>query len=160
MYNYISNALLISRLFSFIGLVNWSILIYDVCKKKVKFVPHLYSRTAGLLLIYSLLIKNGRRITSSTVLFSPVDRVFKGGGGGCEVRIYSCTLLPASKAKVILSNSPLSNTISESALYMYDSQFFLSKCTHKCNKLCSFSRNNLGTTCHRTSLTFSETIYI
>ena len=46
-------------------------------KNKVEFVAHLYSRTAGLLLIYSLLIKNGRRFISSTVLFSPVDRLFK-----------------------------------------------------------------------------------
>ena len=38
-------------------------------KNKVEFVTHLYSRTAGLLLIYSLLIKNERRFISSTVLF-------------------------------------------------------------------------------------------
>ena len=37
----------------------------------------LYSHTGGLMLIYSLLIKNGWRIISSTVLFSPVDRLFK-----------------------------------------------------------------------------------
>ena len=46
-------------------------------KNKVEFVPHLYLRTAGFLLIYSLLIKNRWRIISSTVLFSPVDRLFK-----------------------------------------------------------------------------------
>ena len=70
-----------------------------------------------------------------------------------EVRIYSCTLLPTSK--VILPNSPLSNIISESACFAN----FLAKCTQKRKKLCSFSiKKNLGTTCHRTSLTFYETI--
>ena len=32
--------------------------------------------------------------------------------GGSEVRIYSCTLLPTSKAKVIRPNSPRSNVCS------------------------------------------------
>ena len=30
----------------------------------------------------------------------------------------------------------------------------------KRNQFCSFSKRNLGTTCHHTSLTISETIYI
>ena len=78
MYNYIFNALLISRPISvsLASLIDLYLFMMYV-KNKVEFVPHLYSRTAGLLLIYNLLIKNGRRIISSTVLFSTVDRLFK-----------------------------------------------------------------------------------
>ena len=36
---------------------------------------------------------------------------------------------------------------------VYNSQNFWTKCTQKRNKLCSFSKRNLGATCHRTSLT-------
>ena len=45
--------------------------------------------------------------------------------------------------EVILLNSPLSNIISESVCFAQ----FLAKCTQKGNKLCSFSKRNLGTTC-------------
>ena len=71
--------------------------------------------------------------------------IFIWGGGG-EVRIYSCTLLPTSKVILLLIIS---------FQKVHDSQNFW----QKRNKLCSFSKNNLGTTCHRTSLTFFETIY-
>ena len=36
---------------------------------------------------------------------------------------------------------------------------FLAKCTLNRNKLCRFPKKNLGTTCHRTSVTFPGTIY-
>ena len=75
-------------------------------------------------------------------------------GGGGNVRIYSCTLLPTSK--VILPNSPLNNIISESACFAN----FLAKCTQKRKKLYNFSKKKFVTSCHHTLLTFYETIYI
>ena len=81
-------------------------------KNKVEFVPHLYTRTAGLLLIYSLLIENGRRFISSTVLFSPVDRLFKMAnntvlrGGYTNIRhSSSIAIVTLSPCKTIARNN-------------------------------------------------------
>ena len=41
---------------------------------------------------------------------------------------------------------------------VYNSQNYLAECTQKRNKLCSFFKRNLGTTCHHTSLIIFETI--
>ena len=79
--------------------------------------------------------------------------------------MYSCTHLSLNILALLhdyylkFPNSLLStcNIISEREVY--NSQNFLAKCTQKRNILCSFFKRNLGTTCHRTSLTISETIY-
>ena len=71
---------------------------------------------------------------SMDVLNYAVFHIYLGGGG--NVRIYSCTLLPT--LKVVLRNSPPKNVISESA------------CFAKRKKLCSFSKIYLRTSCYRT----------
>ena len=73
--------------------------------------------------------------------------------------MYSCTHLSLNILALLhdyylkFPNSLLStcNIISEREVY--NSQNFLAKCTQKRNILCSFL------SCHRTSLTISETIY-
>ena len=89
---------------------------------------------------------------SRDVLNYAVFHIYLGGGG--NVRIYSCrpNLLPTSM--VILPNSHFNNIISESACFAK----FITKCARKRNKLV-YLKKKIGTSCHRTSLTFYETIY-
>ena len=87
---------------------------------------------------------------SRDVLNYAIFHIYLGGGG--NVLIYSCTLLPTSM--VVLPNSPLNNIISESACFAK----FLTKCAQKRNKLCSFSKKKSRNIMPRTSLTFYETI--